>query len=135
MRGATRNLSYAKLSHPGGGIVQCSECGAVVGKIEKFNYQYIKYIFVCKCGNVGKAELYRGKKPWLEYPKRPLYNKENHFMCQTCETPLFYVEIDAVDNFGFDVICKCGIEYDVKFKNKWEDAESFFDSGLAGGKK
>jgi len=118
MRGARRNLSESRLSHPGGGKVYCGECDLLIGKIEMYNYRYIKIIYVCKCGNIGEVELFRGDRPWLQYPKRPLYNKDNRYMCQACETPLFYVEEDNVYNFTFDVICKCGTEYDVKFKNK-----------------
>ena len=121
MRGATRNLHYSELSHPSGGTVYCRECGKTVGKIEIMNYKYIKYFFVCKCGNTGKVELYRGKRTALTYPERPLYNNENGYMCQNCETYLFRIENDAVSNYAFDVVCKCGVEYDEEFKNKWAD--------------
>lgn len=135
MRGATRNLCGARLSHPGGGMVYCEKCGLVTGKIEKMNYKYLKYIFVCKCQNVGKVELYRGKRPWLTYPKRPLYNENNNYICQNCETPLFWVKNDSVDNHTFAVICKCGVEYDMKFKNKWEETEEKLQAVLNGRQK
>ena len=135
MRGATRNLYNSRHSHPSGGLIYCSECGTVTGKIEKMNYRYIKYFFVCKCQNVGEVELYRGKRPWLTYPKRPLYNENNNYICQNCETPIFRVMEDEVDNYSFAVICKCGVEYDMKFKNKWEDAEEVLTDVLNGRQK
>lgn len=118
MWGATRNLYSSKLSHPSGGNVYCGGCGCVTGKIDIMNYKYIKYFFSCKCGNVGKVELYRGIRPWRTRPMRPLYNKDGVYICQNCEMPLFEVKEEAVDNYGFAVICKCGVEYDIKFKRK-----------------
>lgn len=115
MMGPTRNLYNSRLSHPAGGNVFCGECGEIVGKIERMNYRYIKYFFVCKCGSVGKAELYRGKRPWLTYPQRQLYGAEHRYMCQNCESPLFFIDVGKVDNYAFAVICRCGVEYDEEF--------------------
>jgi hypothetical protein len=123
LRGATKNLYSSRLSHPSGGFVYCEKCGTTVAKIERMNYQYIKIFFVCKCGNVGKVELYRGKRQWLTYPERPLYNKENNYMCQNCERNLFSVNKDSVYNCTFYVTCGCGVEYDMEYINKWESVK------------
>ena len=122
MRGPVKNLYNATVLKPNGGIVQCSCCKRVTGRIEGINYKYIEFAFVCKCGEFGKAELYRGKHPHLSYPNRALYNKESVFICQNCERPLFWVKEDAVLNYAFNVICKCGVEYDIKFERNWKDS-------------
>ena len=135
MRGATRNLCDSRLSHPGGGMVYCEKCGSIMGKIEKMNYRYLKYIFVCKCQNVGKVELYRGRRPWLTHPKRPLFNEGDNYICQNCETPLFWVNEDTVEQHSFAVICKCGLEYDMKFKDEWGKTEDRLSAMLDGRQK
>lgn len=99
----------------------CEKCNSLVGKIEMFNYSYIRYTYVCKCGNTGTAELYRGRKPWRGHPRRTLYNEDNTYKCQACETPLFWVNEENVCNHAFDVVCKCGVEYDLIFHSKWKN--------------
>lgn len=71
-------------------------------------------MFVCNCGLVGKAEIYK-EPPQLEYPERPLYQKDNIHICQNCERPLFWIKPGGCSNYVFSVICKCGIEYDKKY--------------------
>jgi hypothetical protein len=116
-------------------MVYCEKCGSIMGKIEKMNYRYIKYMFVCKCRNVGKVELYRGRRPWLTYPKRPLYNEKNNYICQNCETPVLWVNGDTVEQYSFAVICKCGVEYDMKFKDIWKKTEDEMSAMLDGRQK
>ena len=123
MRGPWKNLYKVKLNKVSGGNIICKECNNVLGYIEPMNYSYIKLAFVCKCKNIVKAELYRGKRPSLLHPNRALYNKAGKYVCQSCEIPLFSVKEENCISFAFNAVCKCGVEYDAKFKNKWQDAD------------
>ncbi len=123
MRGPWKNLYKVKLSKVSGGSIICENCNNTLGSIEAMNYSYIKLIFVCKCKSIVKAELYRGKRPILSHPDRMLYNKNGKYICQNCETELFSVNEDEVKSYAFNAICKCGVEYDAKFKDKWRELD------------
>ncbi|MBR2916816.1 MAG: hypothetical protein IKC07_04385 [Clostridia bacterium] len=123
MRGPWKNLYKVKLSKVSGGNIICEECNNILGSIEPMNYSYIKLAFVCKCKSIVKAELYRGNLPTLTHPNRELYNKDGEYICQNCETPIFKVNEKDIISFAFNAICKCGVEYDVKFKNKWQELD------------
>lgn len=115
MRKITRNDFNSLISKPDGGIINCDKCGRITGFIYERTHKYINYMFMCKCSNVGRAEIYRGRRPTLEYPMRKLYQKENLHICPNCERIIFRVMDDAVQNYAFNVICKCGVEYDLKY--------------------
>ncbi len=110
-----RNLYRAEIMKNDGGTVMCKNCGNVTGYIYPYNHKHIKYMFLCKCTGYGKVEISRGKKPKLLYPQRKVYQKENIHICPNCERELFRVEEESVLNYSFNVVCKCGVEYDVKY--------------------
>lgn len=110
-----RNDFNSNILKADGGVIRCDKCNRVTGFIYERTHEYINYMFMCKCTNVGRAEIYRTRRPVLEYPERKLYQKENIHICPHCERLLFRVMEDAVQNYAFNVICKCGVEYDMKF--------------------
>ena len=118
MERLTKKNYKATTLRPDGSVIHCKECGFVTGYIYERAHKYIGYNFLCKCSNEGKIELYRGRKPKLERPKRRLYKKDNVHICPNCETPLFWVKEDAVEHYAFNVVCKCGVEYDLAYESK-----------------
>ena len=104
-----------------GGNIKCEKCGEVTGYIYEHNHKYIKYRFYCKCGKYGNVEIIRGKRTPLKYPQRRLYQKGSEHICPNCERMLFRVEEETVLNYAFNVICRCGVEYDMKYIIKRPD--------------
>ncbi len=113
-----RNEHRAYTQKPDGGEIICKKCNKSVGFINSGMHQYIKFLFYCTCENLGKIELSKGEKPTLEYPRRKIYQKENVHICPSCERELFRVNEDRLFNYTFNAVCKCGIEYDMKYINK-----------------
>ena len=111
----SRNKYNSETMKRDGGLVRCDKCGQITGFIHEGNHKYIKYIFVCKCGSVGKVEIIVDKKPKLEYPCRKIYQNGSVHICPNCERELFWVKEDMVSNYAFNVVCKCGVEYDMKY--------------------
>lgn len=100
---------------PTGGLISCSKCGFINGYIYEGNTEYMNYVYMCNCGEFGKIEVYRGHRPALNKPKRAAYLVDNILLCPNCERELLWVKPDSTLNYAFNMVCKCGVEYDEKF--------------------
>ncbi len=123
MERISKTIYKATTLKPGGSLIFCRECGFITGYIYENNHKYINYTFCCKCGNNGKVILNRDKKVKPGHPKRQLYKRGDVHICPNCETPLLWVRRDTVAHYAFDVVCRCGVEYDLSYESKKSERE------------
>ncbi len=99
-----------------GGLVFCSNCGQIVGSINRKGYRYLRYNLTCTCCNQGQLELICKNSTFdiaIKYNRKP-HLKNNLMSCVDCGTPIFGIIEERVSNFSFKAECICGAKYDTK---------------------
>ena len=99
-----------------GSLVFCKNCQRIVGSINVKGYRYINLVIDCGCQSLGTLEIVTDKSTSNQYEpiNRMPMSKNGVAVCKKCETPIFSVIEERVNNYSFYAECICGEKYDLK---------------------
>ncbi len=106
-------LNNAKFEGIRSGFVRCEKCNRTICRMGRYVKSF-KLTFVCRCGEMGKAEFNSPKKKFVVGNMALM--KENILVCPVCGEELCMFVPDSYMSMGFRIRCDCGAVYD-KFKD------------------
>ncbi|MBR5614591.1 MAG: hypothetical protein IKW64_04740 [Clostridia bacterium] len=94
----------------------CKNCDKIVGSINKHGYRRLSISLICTCGCYGNVEIVAdgSLSDFTEKIDKAPDFKDSVVHCKECQTPIFGILENRVENYSFFAECVCGAKYDTK---------------------